>query len=48
LKQQNYYELLNLSRVHDASDLKQAFKKQAVLHHPDKKKDDPNADLYFN
>ncbi|XP_063981872.1 dnaJ homolog subfamily C member 10-like [Diachasmimorpha longicaudata] len=44
---EDYYELLGLERNADQKAIRQAFKKIAVTHHPDKNSDDPEAHIKF-
>jgi len=43
----DYYEVLGVSRDVSADDLKRAFRKQAMKHHPDRNKNDPSAEKKF-
>jgi molecular chaperone DnaJ len=44
---QDYYELLGCSRTASADDLKKAFRKLAMQHHPDRNRDDKEAEKRF-
>jgi molecular chaperone DnaJ len=42
-----YYEILQVSRTCDEGELKSAFRKAAMVHHPDKNPGDPEAEARF-
>ena len=44
---QDYYELLGCSRTSSADDLKKAYRKLAMQHHPDRNRDDKDAERRF-
>src|SRR6201991_4339506 len=44
---QDYYELLGVGRTASADDLKKAFRKLAMQHHPDRNRDDKEAEKRF-
>jgi molecular chaperone DnaJ len=46
-EKRDYYEVLGVSKNADASDLKKAYRRLAVQHHPDRNPDDPNAEGLF-
>ncbi|XP_063869825.1 dnaJ homolog subfamily C member 10-like isoform X2 [Scylla paramamosain] len=43
----DFYELLGVPRNADVKDIRKKFKEKALLHHPDKNKDDPEAHEKF-
>jgi molecular chaperone DnaJ len=43
MKKDDYYATLGISKDASADDIKKAFKKMAILNHPDKNRDDPEA-----
>ncbi|XP_046920042.2 dnaJ homolog subfamily C member 17 [Dermatophagoides farinae] len=47
LKNINLYELFDLNKECTESDIKKAFRKKALIHHPDKNPDDPKAKEIF-
>jgi molecular chaperone DnaJ len=42
-----YYETLNVSREASPDDLRKAYKKEAMKHHPDRNPDNPESVVYF-
>ncbi len=47
MAQQCYYEILGVERTADAAAIKAAFRKRAMQYHPDRNKDDPQAEKKF-
>jgi molecular chaperone DnaJ len=43
----DYYEILQVSKTCTETELKAAFRKAAMLHHPDRNPDDPQAEVRF-
>jgi len=47
MAQQDYYDILGVERGADAAAIKSAFRKRAMQYHPDRNKDDPEAEKKF-
>ena len=47
MAKRDYYEVLGVGRDAGESDLKQAYRRLAMKHHPDRNPDDPQAELKF-
>ncbi len=47
MSQRDYYEVLGISKSASATEIKKAYRKAAVEHHPDKNPDDPQAEERF-
>lgn len=43
----NYYEILGVSKSSNKDEIKKAYRKIAMKHHPDKNKDNPDSELKF-
>lgn len=42
-KRKDYYKILGVEKDADENAIKKAYRKAAIIHHPDKNRDDPNA-----
>ena len=47
MAKRDYYEVLGVARGIDEAGLKKAYRRLAMKHHPDRSKDDPDADRKF-
>jgi molecular chaperone DnaJ len=47
MAKRDYYEVLGVSKDIDAADLKKAYRREAMKHHPDRNPDDPKAEEKF-
>ena len=43
----DYYEILGVSKNADEKDIKKAYRREAMKHHPDRNPDDPAAESKF-
>ncbi|MGB5166659.1 MAG: molecular chaperone DnaJ [Woeseiaceae bacterium] len=47
MSKRDYYEVLGISKTADAADIKKAYRRLAMKHHPDRNKDDDKAEGQF-
>jgi molecular chaperone DnaJ len=47
MSKRDYYEILGVSKSADEKDIKKAYRREAMKHHPDRNPDDPEAESKF-
>src|SRR5690242_21743710 len=47
MSKRDYYEVLGINRDSDEEDIKKAYRKHAMKHHPDRNPDNPKAEERF-
>ncbi len=47
MSKRDYYEVLGVSKGADEKDIKKAYRREAMKHHPDRNPDDPDAEGKF-
>ena len=46
-RKSNYYDILGIDKNANAEDIKKAYRKKSMLTHPDRNRDDPDANSKF-
>ena len=47
MAKRDYYEILGVDRKASEEEIKKAYRKYAMKHHPDRNKDNPDAEALF-